>query len=56
LINASDIVVYQLDEKDGSVKKLETIDGIPSDRNYLNDILVESNLLFDSLLEIEQEL
>ncbi|NCP83780.1 MAG: ATP-binding protein [Bacteroidetes bacterium] len=56
LISASNVVVYQLDEKDGSVKKLETIDGIPSDKNYLNDTLVESNLLFDSLLEIEQEL
>lgn len=56
LISASNVAVYQLDEKDGSVKKLETIDGIPSDKNYLNDTLVESNLLFDSLLEIEQEL
>lgn len=56
LISASNVVVYQLDEKDGSVKKLETIDGIPSDKNYLNDTLAESNLLFDSLLEIEQEL
>lgn len=56
MISASNVVVYQLDEKDGSVKKLETIDGIPSDKNYLNDTLVESNLLFDSLLEIEQEL
>jgi predicted ATPase len=56
LISASNVVVYQLDERDGSVKKLETIDGIPSDENFLNDTLVESNLLFDSLLEIEQEL
>ena len=56
LISASNVAVYQLDEKDGSVKKLETIDGIPSDKNFLNDTLVESNLLFDSLLEIEQEL
>ncbi len=56
LISASNVVVYQLDEKDGSVKKLETIDGIPSDKNYLNNTLGESNLLFDALLEIEQEL
>lgn len=56
LISASNVVVYQFDEKDGSVKKLETIDGIPSDKNFLNDTLVESNLLFDTLLEIEQEL
>lgn len=56
LISAKNVVVYQLDEKDGSVTKLEAIDGIPSDKNYLNETLVESNLLFDSLLEIEQEL
>lgn len=56
LISASNVVVYQLDEKDGSIKKLETIGGIPSDKNFLNDTLLESNLLFDSLLEIEQEL
>ncbi|MBK7479133.1 MAG: ATP-binding protein [Bacteroidales bacterium] len=56
LISASNAVVYQLDEKDGSIKKLETIAGIPSDKNYLNDTLVKSNMLFDSLLEIEQEL
>ena len=43
-------------EKDGSITKLETIDGIPSDKNYLNETLAEGNLLFDSLLEIEQEL
>lgn len=56
LISAKNVVVYQLDEKDGSIKKLEAIDGIPSDKNYLNETLAESNLLFDSLLEIEQEL
>ena len=56
LISADEGVVYQLDEKDGSIIKLETIEGIPSDKNYLNQTLEESNLLFDSLLEIEQEL
>ncbi|MBS1571898.1 MAG: ATP-binding protein [Bacteroidetes bacterium] len=56
LISANNVVVYQLSEKDGSITKLETIDGIPSDKNYLNETLAESNLLFDSLLEIEQEL
>lgn len=56
LIPANNVVVYQLDEKDGSIKKLETIEGIPSDKNFLNETLAESNLLFDSLLEIEQEL
>ena len=56
LVSANDVVVYQLDERDGSIKKLETIEGIPSDKNFLNETLAESNLLFDFLLEIEQEL
>ena len=56
LVSANNVVIYQLEENDGIIKKLETIDGIPSDKNFLNNTLAESNLLFDSLLEIEQEL
>lgn len=56
LVSANNVVVYQLNEKDGSVTKLEVVDGIPSDKNYLNETLLESNMFFDSLLEIEQEL
>lgn len=56
LVSAKNVVIYQLDENNGSVKKLETIDGIPSDKNFLNETLAESNFLFDALLEIEQEL
>lgn len=56
LASAKNVVIYQLDENNGSVKKLETIDGIPSDKNFLNETLAESNFLFDALLEIEQEL
>jgi hypothetical protein len=40
----------------GSIKKLGDFEGIPSDRNFLNDSLAASNRLFDSLLEIEEEL
>lgn len=56
LVSANDVSVYQLDEEYGTITRLETIDGIPSDNNYLNKTLAESNLLFDSLLELEQEL
>lgn len=56
LVSANNVVVFQLNEEDGSIKKLDTIDGIPSDKNYLNDRLAEGNHLFDSLLELEQEL
>jgi predicted ATPase len=56
LIDADDVVVYQLNEEDGSIEKLDTVDGIPSDKNYLNERLAEGNSMFDALLEIEQEL
>ena len=55
-ISADDVVIYQLNEKDGSIKKLPNIEGIPSDKNLLNKSLAEGNELFDLLLEIEQEL
>jgi hypothetical protein len=56
LIDSQDVVVYQLDETTGGIKKLSMEYGIPSDRNYLNDMLREGNRQFDSLLEIEEEL
>jgi predicted ATPase len=56
LVDASDVIVYQLDEKKGNLTRLENPDGIPSDKNLLNMMLREGNQLFDSLLEIEEEL
>jgi predicted ATPase len=56
LISADDVVIYQLDERDGSIKKLPVFEGIPSDKNYLNSSLHEGNQLFDSLLELEEDL
>lgn len=56
LIAANDAVVYQLDEINGVIRKLSAPEGIPSDANYLNDMLREGNRLFDSLLEIEEEI
>lgn len=55
-VNSNSISVYQLDEKTGIIKKLDNYEGIPSDKNLLNESLAEGNDLFDSLLEIEQEL
>jgi len=55
-VKANELVVYELDERHGSIKKLENFEGIPSDKNYLNQSLAENNYLFDSLLEIEEEL
>ena len=56
MVSSDSVKVFQLNEEDGSIKKLASVDGIPSDKNYLNDLLAEGNHLFDSLLEIEQEL
>lgn len=56
LVSDDDVIIFQLDEEKGTIKKLSTVDGIPSDKNSLNDMLAEGNTLFDDLLEIEQEL
>lgn len=56
LIFAESTAVYQFKETDGSIEKLSSYEGIPSDKNYLNNYLRECNQLFDSLLEIEEEL
>ena len=55
-IVSNDISIYQLNELNGTLSKLGSYEGIPSDSNFLNTSLAESNVLFDSLLEIEQEL
>lgn len=56
LVSSDVVVVYQLNEADGSIEKLPAPEGIPSDKNYLNDNLRQGNQLFDSLLEIEEEI
>ncbi len=56
LIFSESTVMHQFDEIDGSIEKLTSYQGIPSDKNYLNHYLRECNQLFDSLLEIEEEL
>lgn len=54
-VKADDVCIYQLDEARGSITDLPKYEGIPSDRNYLNESLAEGNKLFDSLLELQQE-
>jgi predicted ATPase len=53
-IKASELAIFELNEKDGTIKKLESYNGLPSDENYLNEELAESNELFAQLLEIQQ--
>jgi predicted ATPase len=54
LVAGDDLAVYQLDETTGSIQKLSTFDGIPTDHNYLNEQLRLGNDLFDQLLAIEE--
>jgi predicted ATPase len=55
-LEASEVVIYQLDEKTGTIDKLSSDHGIPSGENYLNLYLQKGNELFDYMLEIEQEM
>lgn len=55
-INSDDLAIYELNESDGSIKKLETQNGLPSDENELNERLDENNELFAQLLEIQQDI
>jgi hypothetical protein len=54
-ISEEDSIIYELTEK-GDIRKLSTYDGLPSDENYLNISLAETNQLFGDLLEIEEQL
>ncbi len=56
LIAGDVVAVYQLLEKNGTIKILPKFEGIPSDKNLLNRSLADGNDYFDSLLEIEQSL
>jgi predicted ATPase len=55
-VNADDLVIYELDEKHGTITLLGNYKGLPFDENKLNNELGEGNELFAKLLEIEQKL
>ncbi|HEX3009679.1 MAG TPA: AAA family ATPase, partial [Bacteroidales bacterium] len=56
VIKPDDLIVYELNEEFGGIKRLETYNGLPSDENLLNERLGETNELFGQLLDIEQSL
>ncbi len=56
IVSGDDVIVYQLDEEKGEISKLGNTEGIPSDKNFLNQSIRHGNEMFDSLLEIEEEL
>ncbi len=51
-VSGEDLVIYQLDEKNGVIKKLKEYKGLPSDENYLNEGLADANEQFSNLLDI----
>lgn len=54
-INGENVVIYEL-TPNGDIKTLDTYKNMPSDDNYLNTFLEETNSSFDKLLDIEDEL
>lgn len=54
MISEEDLIIYEMDK--GVARVLDNYDGLPSDRNFLNVSLEDTNRAFDELLEIEEEL
>jgi len=55
-IQPDELVIYELDEQDGTIQLLGNYEGLPSDENKLNNALGEGNESFAKLLEIDQKL
>jgi len=53
IVNPDDLIIYELNEKEGTIIKLDDYKGLPSDENYLNKKLADSNDSFANLLKIE---
>lgn len=51
-VDGSRVDVYQL-ALDGCIKRLETVEGIPSDNNFLNQRMMDANIKYSSLIEIQ---
>lgn len=54
-INADDVVIYEFDDKTRTVSELEIQNGLPSDNDYLNNALGDTNDLFCDLLDLEEQ-
>ena len=55
-INADSVSIYEMEEKAGIIKSLPKYnDLIPSDDNFLNNMLASTNNLYAELQEIEEE-
>ena len=52
-ISNNDLVIYELDETEGSIRSLGNENGIPDDNDYLDNALGVMNEMFSKLLDIE---
>lgn len=52
---SNQVNIYEFSNQ-GEIKLLPDYEGIPSDNNFLNEFLFQTNELFDELLELEEEL
>lgn len=52
-VNFNDVVIYEFDDKTSTINELEHQYGIPSDNDYLNNALGDTNDLFCDLLDLE---
>lgn len=55
IVNPLDLIIYELDGQ-GNIIKLKDYKGLPSDDNYLNISLAETNDFYDELVEIEESI
>lgn len=53
-ISAEDVNIYEM--ADGSARLLDMPGGLPTDNNFLNRALYDVNTMFDSLLDIEEDM
>ena len=53
-VDGKEVFIYETQE-DGSIRKLEPYDNLPSDENMLNKAMALGNELFADLLDLEQE-
>lgn len=52
-VDGEDLRIYQFDEITGSIQKLKSYKGLPTDENKLNEGLGEANEEFSKLLDLE---
>ena len=53
-VNFNDVIIYEFDDKASTINELEHQNGIPSDNDYLNNALGDTNDLFCDLLDLEE--